>query len=44
MEMDPYFLAPLGADPLTFAALQARAVIDALAAHRGRLAGTDAEL
>ena len=25
MEMDPYFLAPLGADPLTFAALQARA-------------------
>ncbi len=29
MEMDPYFLAPLGADPLTFAALQARAVIKA---------------
>ena len=29
MEMDPYFLAPLGADPLTFAALQARAVIAA---------------
>jgi acetyl-CoA acetyltransferase len=29
MEMDPYFLAPLGADPLTFAALQARAVIGA---------------
>ncbi len=29
MEMDPYFLAPLGADPLTFAALQARV------AHRG---------
>jgi acetyl-CoA acetyltransferase len=29
MEMDPYFLAPIGADPLTFAALQARAVIDA---------------
>jgi acetyl-CoA acetyltransferase len=29
MEMDPYFLAPLGADPLTFAALQARAVITA---------------
>ncbi len=27
MEMDPYFLAPLGADPLTFAALQARAAI-----------------
>ncbi len=27
MEMDPYFLAPLGVDPLTFAALQARAVI-----------------
>src|SRR5690242_9018296 len=29
MEMDPYFLAPIGADPLTFAALQARAVIAA---------------
>jgi acetyl-CoA acetyltransferase len=29
MEMDPYYLAPLGADPLTFAALQARAVIGA---------------
>jgi acetyl-CoA acetyltransferase len=29
MEMDPYFLAPIGADPLTFAALQARAVIGA---------------
>jgi acetyl-CoA acetyltransferase len=29
MEMDPYFLAPLGVDPMTFAALQARAVIDA---------------
>ncbi|MGH9019329.1 MAG: lipid-transfer protein, partial [Acidimicrobiales bacterium] len=29
MEMDPYFLAPLGVDPLTFAALQARAVIGA---------------
>jgi acetyl-CoA acetyltransferase len=29
MEMDPYFLAPLGVDPLTFAALQARAVIAA---------------
>ncbi len=29
MEMDPYYLAPLGADPLTFAALQARAVIEA---------------
>jgi acetyl-CoA acetyltransferase len=27
--MDPYFLAPLGADPLTFAALQARALIAA---------------
>ena len=34
MEMDPYYLAPLGADPLTFAALQARAVIDA--GHRRR--------
>ncbi len=29
MEMDPYYLAPIGADPLTFAALQARAVIAA---------------
>jgi acetyl-CoA acetyltransferase len=29
MEMDPFFLAPLGADPVTFAALQARALIDA---------------
>jgi acetyl-CoA acetyltransferase len=29
MEMDPYYLAPLGADPLTFAALQARAAISA---------------
>ncbi len=29
MEMDPYYLAPLGADPLSFAALQARAVIAA---------------
>ncbi len=29
MEMDPYVLAPLGADPLTFGALQARAVIAA---------------
>lgn len=29
MEMDPYYLAPLGADPVTFAALQARALIAA---------------
>jgi acetyl-CoA acetyltransferase len=29
MEMDPFFLAPIGADPLTFAALQARAAIAA---------------
>ena len=29
MEMDPYYLAPLGVDPLSFAALQARALIDA---------------
>ncbi len=29
MEMDPFFLAPIGADPLTFAALQARALIEA---------------
>lgn len=29
MEMDPFYLAPLGVDPLTFAALQARAVVDA---------------
>jgi len=29
MEMDPYYLAPIGADPMTFAALQARALIAA---------------
>ena len=29
MEMDPYYLAPLGADAASFAALQARALIDA---------------
>jgi acetyl-CoA acetyltransferase len=29
MEMDPYYLAPLGVDAVTFAALQARALIDA---------------
>src|ERR1700723_867267 len=29
MEMDPFYLAPLGVDPVTFAALQARAVIAA---------------
>src|SRR5262245_41709932 len=29
MEMDPYYLAPLGIDPITFAAFQARALIDA---------------
>ena len=29
MEMDPYYLAPLGIDPVTFAAFQARALIDA---------------
>jgi acetyl-CoA acetyltransferase len=29
MEMDPFFLAPLGADPASFAAMQARALIDA---------------
>jgi acetyl-CoA acetyltransferase len=29
MEMDPFYLAPLGVDPLTFAALQARALIAA---------------
>ena len=28
MEVDPYYLAPLGCDPVTFAALQARAVIE----------------
>ena len=38
MEMDPYFLAPLGADPLTFAALQARAVIGAGIADERRMA------
>ena len=29
MEMDPYYLAPIGADPMTFAALQARTLIAA---------------
>ncbi|HXY94196.1 MAG TPA: lipid-transfer protein [Acidimicrobiia bacterium] len=29
MEMDPYYLAPLGVDPVSFAALQARALIEA---------------
>ena len=29
MEMDPYYLAPLGVDAVTFAALQARALLDA---------------
>ncbi len=29
MEMDPYYLAPLGADAVTFGALQARALLDA---------------
>lgn len=29
MEMDPYYLAPLGVDAMTFAALQARALLDA---------------
>ncbi len=29
LQMDPYYLATLGADPLTLAALQARAVLDA---------------
>ncbi|WP_035855459.1 lipid-transfer protein [Cryptosporangium arvum] len=29
MEMDPYYLAPLGADALSFAALQARVLLDA---------------
>jgi acetyl-CoA acetyltransferase len=29
MEMDPYYLAPLGVDPISFAAFQARALIDA---------------
>ena len=38
MEMDPYFLAPLGADPLTFAALQARAVIASGIADERRMA------
>ena len=38
MEMDPFFLAPLGADPLTFAALQARAVIAAGIADERRMA------
>jgi acetyl-CoA acetyltransferase len=38
MEMDPYFLAPIGADPLTFAALQARAVIAAGIADERKMA------
>lgn len=38
MEMDPFFLAPLGVDPLTFAALQARAVIGAGIADERRMA------
>jgi acetyl-CoA acetyltransferase len=29
MEMDPYYLAPLGADAVSFAGMQARALIDA---------------
>ena len=29
MEMDPYYLAPLGADAISFAALQARSLLDA---------------
>ena len=29
MEMDPYYLAPLGVDAVSFAAMQARALIDA---------------
>jgi acetyl-CoA acetyltransferase len=29
MEMDPYYLAPLGADAASFAAIQARALLDA---------------
>ncbi len=29
MEMDPYYLAPLGADAVTFAGMQARALLDA---------------
>jgi len=29
MEMDPYYLAPLGTDAMSFAAIQARALIDA---------------
>ncbi len=29
MEMDPYYLAPLGTDAVSFAALQARALLDA---------------
>ncbi len=34
MEMDPYYLAPLGTDATSFAALQARALIDAGQGHR----------
>lgn len=38
MEMDPFFLAPLGVDPLSFAALQARAVIGAGIADERKMA------
>lgn len=38
MEMDPFFLAPLGVDPLSFAALQARAVIEAGIADERKMA------
>ncbi|MBY0401329.1 lipid-transfer protein [Myxococcota bacterium] len=42
MEMDPFFLAPLGVDPLTFAALQARAVIEAGIADERKMAEVSA--
>ena len=43
MEMDPFYLAPLGADHVSLAALQARALLDARPGHRasdGRDSGT----
>jgi acetyl-CoA acetyltransferase len=38
MEMDPYYLAPLGTDAMSFAALQARALIDSGAVTERQMA------
>jgi acetyl-CoA acetyltransferase len=38
MEMDPYYLAPLGADAMSFAALQARALLDSGAVTERQMA------